>query len=99
MTVFDIKPGGFLLCYFVIISAISAIVTIIDKLKAARGAWRVPERTLLILAAIGGSAAMYITMLLIRHKTKHIKFMLGIPIIMLFQVILILWCNTRFQLF
>lgn len=60
MAIYDIKIGGFLLCYFVIISAVSAIVTIIDKLKAASGAWRISEKTLLILAAIGGSAAMYI---------------------------------------
>ena len=42
---------------------------------------------------------MYITMLLIRHKTKHIKFMLGIPIIMVFQAVLLLWLNSKMPLF
>ena len=49
---------------------------------------RTPEKTLLILSALGGSVAMLITMLLIRHKTKHVKFMLGIPIIIILQVAL-----------
>ena len=54
---------------------------------------------LLLLSALGGSLAMYITMLLIRHKTKHIKFMLGIPIIMVFQAVLLLWLNSKMPLF
>ena len=64
-----------------------------------KGGWRVPEAALLLLSALGGSLAMYITMLLIRHKTKHIKFMLGIPIIMVFQAVLLLWMNSKMPLF
>lgn len=79
----------FLLIYLGVISIVSMIVTIADKVKAKKGKWRVPENTLLILSALGGSLAMFITMRIIRHKTKHIKFMLGIPIIMLFQGIVI----------
>lgn len=71
------------------ISLISVIVTIADKRKAKKGAWRVPEATLLLLSALGGSVAMYLTMHLIRHKTKHIKFMLGIPVIILVQVVVV----------
>ena len=66
---------------------------------AKKGGWRVPEALLLLLSALGGSLAMYITMLLIRHKTKHIKFMLGIPIIMVFQAVLLLWLNSKMPLF
>ncbi len=76
-----------LLIYLGVISLVSIIVTIADKVKSIKGAWRVPEKTLLILSALGGSVAMYLTMHIIRHKTRHIKFMLGIPIIMLFQII------------
>lgn len=74
------------LIYWGIISLVSVIVTVYDKL-ASKGApkHRTPEKTLLLLAALGGSAAMYITMQLIRHKTKHAKFMIGIPVIMLLQ--------------
>lgn len=78
-----------------LLSLISIFVTVYDKISAKKGKRRVPEAVLMLLAALGGSAAMYITMLTIRHKTKHIKFMLGIPIIMLFQVIFLLWLNTK----
>ena len=53
---------------------------------------RIPEKVLLILSALGGSVAMLATMLLTRHKTKHVKFMLGIPLIIILQAALILAC-------
>ena len=84
------------LLYVAVISIIASAVTIADKRKAKKGTWRVPEATLLWLAAFGGSAAMYLTMHLIRHKTRHIKFMLGIPLIMGFQLVLILYLLHRF---
>lgn len=82
--------------YAALISTLSVIVTIMDKVRAVKRQWRVPENTLLILSALGGSLAMYLTMLVIRHKTRHIKFMLGIPIIMLFQGIA-LWYVFIYQ--
>jgi len=86
----------YILVYLGILSGIAVCVTIADKIKAKNGAWRVPEATLLLLSALGGSAAMYITMQLIRHKTKHRKFMLGIPLIMVFQGITLLYLWFRF---
>ena len=79
-----------LVVYLIAISVISIIVCIYDKIisKKNRVELRTPEKTLLILSALGGSVAMLITMLLIRHKTKHVKFMLGIPIIIILQVAL-----------
>lgn len=74
--------------YLILINLIAVIVTIYDKLCAVKRRWRVKESTLLILSALGGSISMYITMLLIRHKTRHIKFMLGIPIILIFQLLI-----------
>ena len=81
-------PSPFILWggYFALISIIAIIVTVADKVKAKTGAWRVKESTLLILSAIGGSVAMFITMQVIRHKTKHPKFMIGIPLIIAVQV-------------
>jgi len=76
---------NYFLIYLAVISAVSVIVTVADKVKAIRHRRRVRERTLLILAALGGSVAMLITMLLIRHKTRHLKFMLGIPLIIAAQ--------------
>lgn len=76
-----------LLAYLALISLISIIVCIYDKKisKKNRVELRTPEKTLLLLSALGGSVAMFITMLIIRHKTKHVKFMLGIPLIMVVQ--------------
>jgi len=76
----------YLYIYLAVVSIISIIITIADKSKAKRRAWRVPESVLLGWSAIGGSVAMLITMLLIRHKTKHAKFMVGIPLIILLQI-------------
>ncbi len=80
-----------LIAYLAIISIVSIIVCIYDKKisKKNRVELRTPEKTLLILSALGGSVAMFITMLLIRHKTKHLKFMLGIPAIMVVQAAII----------
>ena len=75
------------LAYFLIISLISIVVCIYDKKisKKNRVELRTPEKTLLLLSALGGSVAMFITMLIVRHKTKHVKFMLGIPLIIVIQ--------------
>ena len=76
-----------LIGYLAIISVISIFVCIYDKRisKLNRVALRIPESTLMILSALGGGVAMLITMLLIRHKTKHFKFMFGIPVIIVIQ--------------
>ncbi|MBQ7828387.1 MAG: DUF1294 domain-containing protein [Clostridia bacterium] len=75
-----------ILIYLGIMSLVSVIVTLWDKrVSKIPGRRRVPEKTLLTLSALGGSVAMYITMLMIRHKTKHPKFMIGIPAIIIAQ--------------
>jgi len=77
----------YLYIYLAVISFISIIVTIADKIKSKRNSWRVSEAKLIGLSVIGGSLAMIITMLLIRHKTSKEKFMVGIPFIILIQII------------
>lgn len=74
--------------YLLIISLITAFITAKDKLSAKEGRHRTPEATLFFLAFFGGSGAEYITMKLIRHKTRHKRFMIGLPLIMMLQVIL-----------
>ena len=74
------------LIYLALISLISIITTAWDKHCAKRDMWRVPEKTLIIMSILGGSVAMYVTMKTIRHKTKHPKFMVGIPVIIFLQV-------------
>ena len=80
------------LVYLAGISLIAAVAAIVDKIRASRQRGRrVPENTLMLLGALGGAGAMLITMLMIRHKTKHIKFMLGLPIILVFQAVIALY--------
>lgn len=76
------------LAYLAVISLISMIVCIYDKKISRKNKvqLRIPEKSLLFLSLIGGSVAMYVTMMLIRHKTKHVKFMLGIPLIIILQI-------------
>ncbi|MDR0286964.1 MAG: DUF1294 domain-containing protein [Clostridiales bacterium] len=72
--------------YLAGISIVAVILTLHDKHAAKRGKWRIKENTLLFVSLLGGSIAMLITMHLIRHKTKHVKFMVGIPVIIVLQV-------------
>ena len=78
----------FLLSYLALISAVTCVITIADKIKAGKGAFRIPEKTLLILAFLGGSVAEYLTMRCIRHKTLHKKFMIGLPVIIALQILI-----------
>ena len=73
--------------YLFVISLVAIGFTIYDKRAARKGAWRVKESTLLMISLFGGSAAMLAVMLAARHKTKHLKFMLGIPVIIAMQVV------------
>lgn len=73
------------LLYLAAINVLSAVLTIADKYRARRGKWRIRESTLILAAVLGGSPAEYITMRLIRHKTRHKKFMIGLPAIFLIQ--------------
>lgn len=86
-----------LLLYLLVISGISIIVTVYDKWAAPRHAMRIPEAVLLLLAALGGSVAMFFTMLIIRHKTQHPQFMVGIPVIFVLQIAALLFAVWRFM--
>lgn len=74
-----------ILIYIFLISLLSVIVCVSDKQRAIKGKRRISEKTLLILSFFGGATAMYLTMLKIRHKTKHKKFMIGLPVIIVFH--------------
>ena len=77
--------------YIAFISLCSIVVCVRDKRVSKKNdvKLRIPEKSLFIWSAVGGSLAMYITMRLIRHKTKHVSFMVGIPVIFILQVALI----------
>ncbi len=75
----------FYIIYLCAVSLLAVILTVVDKLHAVHRKSRVPELTLMLVSALGGSAAMLVTMLVIRHKTRHPKFMIGIPVMILIQ--------------
>jgi len=77
--------------YLLIINAVGFLSMLLDKLKAKKNAWRIPERTLLMIAILGGSVGSLLGMYLVRHKTKHPKFTIGVPLILAVQVVLIIW--------
>ena len=78
----------YLWIYLLIINALGFLLMRIDKQKAIRGRWRIPEATLMAVAALGGSIGSLLGMSTFRHKTKHIKFTLGIPVILIGQLLL-----------
>lgn len=71
-----------LLYYLLIINAAGFLLMLVDKWKARKNRWRVRESTLLLIAALGGSVGSLMGMYLFRHKTLHLKFTLGIPLIL-----------------
>ncbi len=79
----------YIILYFFVISFISLSITVIDKLNAIKGKWRVSEKTLFVFAILGGSVIMYLTMQLIRHKTQKISFVFGIPFIFAIQCVIV----------
>lgn len=78
----------YIILYLVAINLIGSIINIVDKQKAKHNKWRIPEATLWTICILGGSIGSYITMKVIRHKTKHKTFMIGIPLIIVLQIII-----------
>lgn len=76
-----------ILIIIVIINIVTFIIYGIDKYKAKKGKWRIPENSLIGLAIIGGSIGAYLGMRVWHHKTMHLKFKYGIPLIIIIQLI------------
>ena len=76
-----------ILIYLLIINAAGFLFMLIDKYKARKKLWRIPEATLMSIAILGGSVGSLIGMYTVRHKTKHPKFTLGIPVILVLQIV------------
>lgn len=75
-----------LIYYLLAVNVLTFIVYGVDKWKARRGRWRVPEATLMGLAALGGSVGAWMAMQLFRHKTQKKKFRYGVPVLFVLQV-------------
>lgn len=84
-----------ILLYLLIMNAAGFLVMTADKLFAKSGAWRVPERNLLGIAAIGGSIGVWLAMYTVRHKTRKPKFFIGVPAILAAQIGLVLFFLLR----
>ena len=84
-----------ILFYLAAINVVTFLVYGLDKWKAKQGAWRIKEATLLILAAVGGSIGALLGMQTFRHKTKHLQFTVGVPLILLVQIGLAVWWLMR----
>lgn len=72
--------------HLILINVLSALFMLVDKRKAIKGRWRIPERRLLCLCALGGSLGGLLVMQIFRHKTKHIRFRLGIPVMLVIHL-------------
>ncbi|MDD5863538.1 MAG: DUF1294 domain-containing protein [Firmicutes bacterium] len=84
-----------LLLYLLIINAAGFLLMLADKIKAKRHRWRIPEATLMAVAALGGSVGSLAGMYAFRHKTRHPKFTVGIPLILALQSILAVFLMAR----
>ena len=82
---------NFIIIYIAVINIAAFFLGWHDKRAAIKGKWREPEGNLFLISLLGGGCGMYLSMLLFRHKTKHLKFMIGIPLI----IILNLYVFTR----
>ena len=76
-----------LMYYLIVVNLLTWIIYGIDKWKAKRRAWRIAERTLLLLVAAGGCTGALAGMLMFRHKTRKLKFMIGVPVIFVVESI------------
>lgn len=74
--------------YLILINALSLLLMLIDKIKAKKKLWRIPEKVLLGVCAIGGSIGGLLGMKVFRHKTLHPQFSIGIPVMLALQIVL-----------
>ncbi len=78
---------SYFLIYILVINALSFLTVGVDKLKAKRRKWRIPESRFFIFGLLGGASGVYLGMQLFRHKTQHRKFTIGIPVLIILNVI------------
>lgn len=80
-----------IIVYLVLINIAAFALYGADKLKAKQGAWRISEKTLLLIAALGGSYGAFLGMQVFHHKTQHPQFKYGVPAMMLVHTALLVW--------
>lgn len=80
-----------IIIYFVIINIIGFLIMYIDKQKAKKGKWRIPEKTIFIVTALGGGIGTVLGMYAFRHKTQKINFVIGLPLITIVEIAAIIY--------
>lgn len=85
-----------IIIYLLIINLLSFLSMGIDKWKAKRGAWRIPEQTLISLVLLGGGIGGIIGMYLFKHKTKKPRFYIGFPVILILEIIISIYIMVKF---
>lgn len=80
-----------IIVFFLVINIVAVVFCVADKIKARKRMRRISEKTLFTVSFLGGAVGMYVTMLIIRHKTKHKRFMFGLPVIILLQIVILLF--------
>lgn len=80
-----------------IINLTGFVLAALDKWKARKKLWRIPEKAFFLLSIMGGCIGIYISLLLFRHKTKHWTFMAGIPVIFILQLLLIYYITIHWK--
>lgn len=84
----------YLYYYLILINALSLLLMLLDKAKAKKNLWRIPERVLLGICAAGGSLGGILGMKLFRHKTKHPQFSIGIPVMLALHIVGLMMLHT-----
>ena len=83
------------IAWLVLINLVAFAVFGIDKKRAKKGQWRIPEKTLFLSAILGGSIGAILGMYIFRHKTKHWYFQIGIPAILILQIAAVYWLSQK----
>ena len=89
--IFEIVDLNYLLLYLLAVNIIGFLAMGIDKFKAKKGYWRIPEGTLMTICLIGGGIGTIAGMYTFRHKTKKLKFTIGMPTIVIVEIILVIY--------
>lgn len=82
--------------YLIIMNIVGVLIMLIDKKKAQKGSWRIPEKTLLLISLFGGSIGTLIGMYAFRHKTQKLRFVIGFPMILIFQIIVAVYIIVKY---
>ena len=86
----------FFILYIIVINIISFLFTGLDKFYAKNNMYRISEKSLFILAFILGAPGEYLAMQIFRHKTKHLKFVIGIPLLIILNIIITYFLVTKY---